>query len=162
MTEACSTSRFSTLGLYDHLARPLRVLDEFRRAVKQICAATGLRVPKVFSAPGLDNLGVNEDGIHVDENAIAPHLAKMSKEDRWHAIVGIAAHEVAHTFEPRHLPQIERERLADVFAGRALKQLAMPSAPFKRLLTLVDRGSKKHPPLKERLELLGRRCQQLR
>jgi hypothetical protein len=77
-------------------------------------------------------------------------LDKVSKAEQMPALVGVAGHEMSHTIDPKSWPRIERERLADVFAGNVLRKLNISTEPYKKWLRINDQGSTKHPPTRER------------
>lgn len=122
-----------------------------QEAFELACSACELPVPRVVSVPGNNNLSVTIDNVCLcDFPWLEDLLGKLPKNEQFAALVGFAGHEMSHTIDPKLWPQVERERLADVFAGNILRKLKLPTGPFKKILQIGDQKSPRHPPTHER------------
>lgn len=122
-----------------------------QEAFELACSACELPVPRIVSAPRTEDLVMTISNVCVCDFAwLAQLLDKVSKNEQFAALVGVAGHEMSHTIDPKFWPRIERERLADVFAGNVLRKLKLPTQPYKKWLQVNDQKSPRHPPTRER------------
>ena len=85
-----------------------------QEAFELACSACELPVPRIVSAPRTEDLVMTISNVCVCDFAwLAQLLDKVSKNEQFAALVGVAGHEMSHTIDPKFWPRIERERLAD-------------------------------------------------
>lgn len=122
-----------------------------QKAFELACSACELPVPRIVSAPHTEDLVMTISNVCVCDFAwLTQLLGKVSKAEQQPALVGVAGHEMSHTIDPKSWPRIERERLADVFAGNILRKLRLPTQPYKKWLQVNDQKSPRHPLTRER------------
>lgn len=141
-------------------AAPAALCDAFRSAVERVAAAAQIDAPRVVCMPGAGFLRANPNGtIDVDPVYLAEVVSVVLPEDRFAAVLGCAAHEVAHHAIPGSFlasrDSVATEREADAFAGDLLRKLGVSTKPFK-LCLLHHPPSPDHPTPIDRFRAIGR------
>jgi len=133
--------------------------EDFSVAVYE--AARVARVPRpqvTFESCGNVAALVTDQGIRTiacDWPWLLERLEVVPERDRFRALLGVAAHEIAHFEKLGHQQSpIENELFADRFAGDVLRLMGVPTMPIKTLLAHLKK-TPDHPEAADRIAAVG-------
>jgi hypothetical protein len=136
---------------------PLLTCADFERALELAASAVEEAPPKVVFSPHSANVRATNVGITVDEDWLSKYFEPLDVEDRWPALVGVAAHELGHYRpEGRVRDPIQAELFADRFSGHILRKLGFSTKPLHQVLRSLKK-TPDHPPAEDRVGAVGAR-----